>query len=105
MDLSFVDHSYPHCWRCKGGLIFRATDQWFASIDAIKENVLDEIHNVDWYPDWGEKRMANMVADRTDWCISRQKKWGVPIPIFYCDDCGESIINDETLTSVKDLFA
>ncbi|HKL74994.1 MAG TPA: isoleucine--tRNA ligase [Halanaerobiales bacterium] len=105
LNLDFIDHRYPHCWRCKGGLIFRATDQWFASIDAIKENVLDEIHNVDWYPDWGEKRMANMVADRTDWCISRQKKWGVPIPIFYCDDCGESIINDETLSSVKDLFA
>src|SRR6056297_599087 len=105
LNLDFIDHRYPHCWRCKGGLIFRATDQWFASIDAIKENVLVEIHNVDWYPDWGEKRMANMVADRTDWCISRQKKWGVPIPIFYCDDCGESIINDETLSLVKDLFA
>ncbi|MGM0436862.1 MAG: isoleucine--tRNA ligase [Bacillota bacterium] len=105
LNLDFIDHRYPHCWRCKGGLIFRATDQWFASIDAIKENVLDEIHNVDWYPEWGEKRMANMVADRTDWCISRQKKWGVPIPIFYCDDCGEAIINDETLTAVKGLFA
>ena len=105
LNLDFIDHRYPHCWRCKGGLIFRATDQWFASIEAIKENVLDEIHNVDWYPEWGEKRMANMVADRTDWCISRQKKWGVPIPIFYCDDCGEAIINDETLTAVKKLFA
>ncbi|MGM0411480.1 MAG: isoleucine--tRNA ligase, partial [Bacillota bacterium] len=105
LNLDFMDHRYPHCWRCKGGLIFRATDQWFASIEAIKENVLDEIHNVDWYPEWGEKRMANMVADRTDWCISRQKKWGVPIPIFYCDDCGESIINDETLKAVKNLFA
>jgi len=105
LNLDFIDHRYPHCWRCKGGLIFRATDQWFASIDAIKENVLEEIHNVDWYPEWGEKRMANMVADRTDWCISRQKKWGVPIPIFYCDDCGESIINDTTLDAVKELFA
>ena len=105
LNLDFIDHQYPHCWRCKGGLIFRATDQWFASIEDIKEKTLEEIHRVDWYPVWGEKRMANMVADRTDWCISRQKKWGVPIPIFFCDSCDNAIINDETLESVKDLFA
>ncbi|MFW6410420.1 MAG: isoleucine--tRNA ligase, partial [Halanaerobiales bacterium] len=105
LNLDFMDHQYPHCWRCKGPLIFRATDQWFASIDKIKEKTLEEIHGVDWYPHWGEVRMSNMVADRTDWCISRQKKWGVPIPIFYCNECNEHIINDETLNATKDLFA
>lgn len=105
MNLSFISHQYPHCWRCDGPLVFRATDQWFASIDAIKEETLKAIHDVDWYPKWGEERMANMIADRSDWCISRQKKWGVPIPVFYCEDCGESIINDDTLKAVKDLFA
>jgi len=104
LELNFIDHQYPHCWRCKGPLVFRATDQWFASIEAIKEETLKAIHNVKWFPAWGEKRMANMVSERTDWCISRQKKWGVPIPIFYCDDCGESIINDETLDAVKSIF-
>src|SRR6056297_297247 len=104
LNLDFIDHQYPHCWRCKGPLVFRATDQWFASIEAIKEDTLKAIHNVKWFPAWGEKRMGNTVSDRTDWCISRQKKWGVPIPIFYCDDCGESIINDETLDAVKSIF-
>ena len=105
MALNFIDHQYPHCWRCKGPLVFRATDQWFASIEDIKEDTLKAISNVKWFPAWGEKRMSNMVSERTDWCISRQKKWGVPIPIFYCEDCGESIINDETLDAVKELFA
>ena len=104
LELNFIDHQYPHCWRCKGPLVFRATDQWFASIEAIKEETLKAIHDVKWFPAWGEKRMANMVSERTDWCISRQKKWGVPIPIFYCDDCGESIINDDTLDAVKSIF-
>ena len=105
MDLSFIDHRYPHCWRCKSNLIFRATDQWFASIDAIKEETLAAIADVDWYPDWGEERMSNMISERSDWCISRQKKWGVPIPIFFCGDCGEAVINDDTLDSVKTIFA
>jgi isoleucyl-tRNA synthetase len=104
LELNFIDHQYPHCWRCKGPLVFRATDQWFASIEDIKEETLKAIHDVKWFPEWGEKRMANMVSERTDWCISRQKKWGVPIPIFYCDDCGESIINDDTLKAIKDIF-
>ncbi|MGM0444919.1 MAG: isoleucine--tRNA ligase [Bacillota bacterium] len=104
LELNFIDHQYPHCWRCKGPLVFRATDQWFASIEDIKEETLKAIHDVKWFPVWGEKRMANMVSERTDWCISRQKKWGVPIPIFYCDDCGESIINDDTLKAIKDIF-
>ncbi|MFO7815368.1 MAG: isoleucine--tRNA ligase [Halanaerobiales bacterium] len=105
MSLKFIDHQYPHCWRCKGPLVFRATDQWFASIEDIKEDTLKAIRDVKWFPSWGEKRMENMVSERTDWCISRQKKWGVPIPIFYCEDCNESIINDETLDAVKELFA
>jgi isoleucyl-tRNA synthetase len=105
MDLSFIDHQYPHCWRCKGTLLFRATDQWFASIDAIKEEALQAIADVSWYPEWGEERMSSMVAERSDWCISRQKKWGVPIPIFYCDECGEAVINDQTLASIKAIFA
>lgn len=105
MDLSFFSHQYPHCWRCDGPLVFRATDQWFASIDAIKKEALAAIHSVDWYPKWGEERMANMIAERSDWCISRQKKWGVPIPVFYCKGCGEIIINDDTLKAVKELFA
>ncbi len=105
MDLDFIDHQYPHCWRCKGDIIFRATDQWFASVDAIKEEALKAIHEVEWFPAWGEERMANMISDRSDWCISRQKKWGVPIPVFYCEECGESVINDDTLDAVKDLFS
>jgi len=105
MNLSFFSHQYPHCWRCDGPLVFRATDQWFASVEAIKEEALKGIRSVEWFPKWGEVRMANMVADRSDWCISRQKKWGVPIPVFYCEDCGTSIINDDTLEAVKELFA
>ncbi|MFW6280695.1 MAG: isoleucine--tRNA ligase [Halanaerobium sp.] len=105
MNLSFIDHQYPHCWRCKGTLLFRATDQWFASIDAIKEEALQAIADVTWHPKWGEERMSSMVAERSDWCISRQKKWGVPIPIFYCDECGEAVINDQTLESIKSIFA
>jgi len=105
MDLSFIDHRYPHCWRCKTNLVFRATDQWFASIDAIKEETLAAIADVDWHPEWGQERMSNMISERSDWCISRQKKWGVPIPIFFCDDCGEAVINDDTLDSVKEIFA
>ncbi|HLV10381.1 MAG TPA: isoleucine--tRNA ligase [Halanaerobiales bacterium] len=105
LNLSFISHQYPHCWRCDGPLLFRATNQWFASIDAIKEEALQSIRDVEWFPKWGEVRMSNMVAERSDWCISRQKRWGVPLPIFYCNDCGESIINDDTLDTVKELFA
>ncbi len=105
MDLSFVDHSYPHCWRCKNPVIFRATKQWFASVEDVKEEAMEAISNVDWYPEWGEVRLGNMIEDRTDWCISRQRIWGVPIPIFYCDDCGEPLMTEESLAAVRDLFA
>ncbi|ADL12417.1 isoleucine--tRNA ligase [Acetohalobium arabaticum] len=105
MNLDFIDHSYPNCWRCKNPIIFRATEQWFASVDAIKDDALETIKDVDWYPEWGEERMANMIEDRSDWCISRQKSWGVPIPIFYCQDCGADIATDETIKAVKELFA
>jgi isoleucyl-tRNA synthetase len=104
MSLNFIDHSYPHCWRCKNPVIFRATKQWFASVDAIKDEALEAVRNVKWYPGWGETRITNMIENRTDWCISRQRVWGVPIPIFYCKDCGETIVTEETIEAVKELF-
>lgn len=99
-----LTHQYPHCWRCKKPVIYRATTQWFASIDGFRQKALDEIHNVKWYPDWGVERMTNMIKDRSDWCISRQRTWGVPIPIFYCEKCGKEYINDETISKVKEMF-
>ncbi|WP_366921451.1 isoleucine--tRNA ligase [Metallumcola ferriviriculae] len=104
LNLSFIKHQYPHCWRCKHPVIFRATEQWFASIDGFRQNALDEIDQVQWIPAWGKDRIHNMVAERGDWCISRQRTWGVPIPIFYCDKCNKEIINDETINHVQDLF-
>ena len=101
---SKIIHQYPHCWRCSSPILFRATEQWFCSIDSIKDAAVDAIHGVKWIPEWGENRMESMVRDRSDWCISRQRTWGVPIPIFYCKDCHKPIINDETIKAVSDLF-
>lgn len=100
-----IQHQYPHCWRCKKPVIFRATEQWFASIKGFREEALQAIREVNWYPRWGGERIYNMVNDRQDWCISRQRIWGVPIPIFYCRSCDEPIINDRTIDAVQSLFA
>ncbi|MDB5084318.1 MAG: isoleucine-tRNA ligase [Bacilli bacterium] len=99
-----LEHSYPHCWRCHNPVIYRATEQWFASIDQFRGQLLEQIEQVSWTPAWGKTRMHNMVADRQDWCISRQRVWGVPIPIFYCDACNEAIISTDTINHVADLF-
>jgi isoleucyl-tRNA synthetase len=99
-----IRHQYPHCWRCKHPILFRATEQWFASIDGFREQALAEIDQVQWIPSWGRDRIYNMIHDRNDWCISRQRTWGVPIPIFYCQECGYPVINDVTISHIQDLF-
>ena len=100
-----IKHQYAHCWRCKNPIIFRATSQWFASIDGFRDEALKSIEDVQWIPSWGQQRIHNMVSDRHDWCISRQRVWGVPIPVFYCDNCGEHLINEATIDSVANWFA
>ncbi|RXT15023.1 isoleucine--tRNA ligase [Ammoniphilus sp. CFH 90114] len=104
LHLNFITHQYPHDWRSKQPVIYRATEQWFASIDGFREQLLNSIKEVKWIPAWGEQRLHNMVADRNDWCISRQRVWGVPIPMFYCRDCNTEIINDQTIDHVANLF-
>lgn len=99
-----IQHSYPHCWRCKKPVIYRATPQWFVKVDKFRDEALNAIHNVKWIPASGENRIGNMVESRTDWCISRQRAWGVPIPIFYCEDCGEVVCTDETIENVAKIF-
>ncbi len=99
-----IVHPYPHCWRCHEPIIYRATDQWFCSVDMFKDEAIKAIEGVQWIPEWGEERIKNMVSMRSDWCISRQRRWGVPIPMLYCEDCGATIINDTTIKATADLF-
>jgi len=98
-----ISHSYPHCWRCKKPIIFRATPQWFASIDGFRKDVLEAIKTVKWHPDWGEERMSEMIKGRNDWCISRQRTWGVPLPIFYCKHCNEPYVTEESINKIKEI--
>ena len=102
--LKKIVHQYPHCWRCKTPILFRATDQWFCSVDDFKDEAVDAINTVKWIPAWGKDRITSMVRERKDWCISRQRKWGVPIPIFFCKDCGEALIDKDAMLAVADLF-
>ena len=110
MGLAQLEHSYPHCWRCHNPVIFRATEQWFIAMEGkmnggtLRSIALDEIRNVHWDPAWGEDRISNMIATRPDWCISRQRIWGVPIAVFFCEECDELLVGPEIKKTIVDLF-
>ena len=101
-----LDHSYPHCWRCHNPIIFRAAEQWFINMDhkELRQRALDEIKKTRWVPAWGEERISNMIAERPDWCISRQRVWGVPITVFHCVDCKKPIMDATLAEHAIELF-
>lgn len=102
--LQKIIHQYPHCWRCHKPVIFRATSQWFCSVDGFKKDAIAASENVKWFPEWGKDRLQSMVQERADWCISRQRKWGVPIPVVYCKECGKEIIDNDIMMNVSKIF-
>ena len=102
--LKKIEHQYPHCWRCHKPVIFRATSQWFCSVDDFKDEAVKAAEDVKWFPEWGKDRLQSMVKERADWCISRQRKWGVPIPVVYCQDCGKEIIDNDVMMKVSKIF-
>lgn len=102
--LQKIIHQYPHCWRCHKPVIFRATSQWFCSVDDFKDAAVKASEDVKWFPEWGKDRLQSMIKERADWCISRQRKWGVPIPVVYCKDCGKEIIDNDVMMKVSEIF-